>query len=210
MQHRQTSFGGFMSVVCFAVIMVLAVSLGDENLSPAYVSSISTETPAWNPHGTFRLTVVVHGSGFEDCGAPNSAIKIDHLPSDWEGIVNSTWTSAVDGSCTIVWQCVQCMIVSPSTVPLVLNASRSAWATYIEYTLDTPSFTSSALLTSGGAARVSDQSSEDATELHFSLQGVVVSGNMHSGLFAFRGPAESIISVLLTNFKVEQVRSNLF
>ncbi len=212
MQHRQTSFGGFMSLVCASVIVVLAVTLAVENISPAYVASISTETPPWNPHGTFRLTAVVHGSGFDTkCSAQDHAIAIVHSPSDWLSVdsPNSTWTSAADGSCTIVWQCNQCMMVSPSTVPLVLSAPFRAWATYIEYTLDTPALTMSALVTPNASAdSTSNQQPDQGTDaMPFSLQGVVVPGNMQSSLTAFRGAAESIVSVVLTNFKVIQVCS---
>jgi hypothetical protein len=150
-QRRQTSFGGLMTLVCMMTILVLAVQLAIDNLTPAFATSITSESPPWDPHGTFRLTAIVHGGGFVSCSTlRDSVLQIKSTASDWGvgAMISTSWADAGptgDGTCTITWQCVSCVFVSPRAGTLSLIAPVRAWATFIEYTFDMPRLTTSAL-----------------------------------------------------------------
>jgi hypothetical protein len=160
---RQTAFGGMMTIVFLVAILALSAQLAVDNLTVVYTTSIIGETPPWDPHGTYRLTVRAHGIGLEACN--KDALYFQDTTADWTstgGTIGSAWSATgtgssleggvADGSCTIVWTCRQCKLLRSAGTPavVVLFAPSRAWATYIEYTIETPQLTSSA--TSGEAS----------------------------------------------------------
>ncbi len=164
---RQTAFGGMMTVVFLVAILALSAQLAVDNLTVVYATSIVAELPAWDPHGTYRLTVRAHGIGLEACNS--NVLTLRELDAaDWTaaggdvGTTTSAWSATgtgssldggvADGSCTVVWTCKQCTLVksSAAAASVILSAPSRAWATHVEYTIETPKLTSSA--TSGEAS----------------------------------------------------------
>jgi hypothetical protein len=197
-QRRQTSFGGLMTLVCMTAIVLLAVQLGIDNLTPAFATSITSEPPPWDPHGTFRLVATVHGGGIGSCSTlRDTVLQVKSTASDWgvSALISTSWADEGangDGSCTITWQCASCAFVSPRAGTLSLVAPVRAWATYIEYAFDMPRMTSSAL----DANSVSDPLPV------FRLEGQLVAPGVTNNT-ALRGLAEpTVVSLQLTNFMI--------
>jgi hypothetical protein len=161
---RKTAFGGMMTVVFLVAILALSAQLAVDNLTVVYTTSIVGQLPSWDPHGTYRVTARAHGIGLDSCNS--SVLTLLAAPStDWTstgGTTSSAWSATgtsssldggvADGSCTVVWTCNRCQLVKPSgsTANILLSAPTRAWATYVEYTIETPQLTSSA--TSGEAS----------------------------------------------------------
>ena len=164
---RQTAFGGMMTAVFFVAILSLGAQLSVDNLTVVYTTSIVGELPAWDPRGTYRITVRAHGIGIDSCNS-NVLTLLESDPAEWSasggsgGTVTVAWSASgtsssleggeADGSCTVMWTCKDCVLVksSASSVTVQLSAPSRAWATYIEYTIEMPQLTSSA--TSGPAS----------------------------------------------------------
>ncbi len=163
-EERQTAFGGMMTVVFLVAILALSAQLAVDNLSVVYSTSIVAELPAWDPRGTYRITVRAHGIGLEACNSNVLTLQA-FAPSEWTsngGTTSSAWSATgtgssldggvADGACTVMWTCKDCTLLKEtgSTANVILTAPWRAWATYIEYTIQTPQLTSSA--TSGEAS----------------------------------------------------------
>jgi hypothetical protein len=163
---RQTAFGGMMTIVFLVAILALSAQLAVDNLTVVYTTSIVGEMPAWDPVGTYRVTVRAHGIGVEACNSNVLTLQA-FTPSDWTasgGVISSAWSATgtgssldggvADGSCTVVWTCKKCMLVksAATTSTVILSAPSRAWASYIEYTIEMPQLTSSA--TSGEASNL--------------------------------------------------------
>ncbi len=160
---RQTAFGGMMTIVFLVAILALSAQLAVDNLTVVYTTSIVGETPPWDPYGTYRVTARAHGIGLEACNKNVLYFQADI--TDWTstgGTISSAWSATgtgssleggvADGSCTVVWTCKKCQLLksSGSAATVELAAPFRAWATYIEYTIETPQLTSSP--TSGDAS----------------------------------------------------------
>jgi hypothetical protein len=154
---RKTAFGGMMTVVFLVVILALSVQLAVDNLTVVFTTSIVGELPTWDPRGTYRLTVRAHGIGLAACDS--NVLRFTFIAADWTGAggsISLAWSAigtstsleggVADGSCTVMWTCTQCMLLksSASTADIKLSAPTRAWATYLEYTFETPQLTSSA------------------------------------------------------------------
>jgi hypothetical protein len=165
---RQTSFGGMMTIVFLVAILALSAQLAVDNLTVVYTTSIVGDLPAWDPFGTYRVTARAHGIGLEACNS--NVLTLQGSPdSDWTsagGNTSSAWSATgtsssleggvTDGSCTVMWTCTKCKLVTAAGRPAMITLSApnnlGAWATYIEYTIETPQLTSSA--TSGEASNL--------------------------------------------------------
>jgi hypothetical protein len=164
---RQTAFGGMMTIVFLVAILTVGAQLAVDNLTVVYATSIVPELPPWDPRGTYRITARAHGIGLEACNGNVLTLQTAD-PAEWSasggggGTITSAWSATgtsssleggeADGSCTVVWTCQQCVLVksSSSSATVELVAPSRAWATYVEYTIETPQLTSSA--TSGDAS----------------------------------------------------------
>jgi hypothetical protein len=162
---RQTAFGGMMTIVFLVAILALSAQLAVDNLTVVYTTSIVGETPPWDPYGTYRLTARAHGIGLEACN--QNVLYFQAENTDWissGGAIDLAWGATgtgssleggvADGSCTVMWTCSRCKLLrsAASAASIVLSAPSRAWATYIEYTIETPQLTSSA--TSGEASNL--------------------------------------------------------
>ena len=158
---RQTAFGGMMTIVFLVAVLALSAQLAVDNLTVVYTTSIVGEVPAWDPRGTYRLTVRAHGIGFETCNS--SVMTITSSASDWTSVggnITLAWSATgtdssldggeADGSCTVMWTCKDCTHMRISESSVTLSAPSRAWGTYVEYTIEVPQLTSSA--TSGEAS----------------------------------------------------------
>jgi hypothetical protein len=165
-EERQTAFGGMMTIVFLVAILALTAQLAVDNLTVVYTTSIVGEMPAWDPRGTYRLTVRAHGVGVEACNSNVLTLQAQDV-TEWTGgggAISSAWSAsgtsssleggAADGSCTVMWTCKQCTLVKSSAAGAVilLSAPSRAWATHVEYTIEMPQLTSSA--TSGEASNL--------------------------------------------------------
>jgi hypothetical protein len=165
---RQTSFGGMMTIVFLVAILALSAQLAVDNLTMVYTTSIVGDIPAWDPHGTYRITVRAHGIGLEACNSDVLILKSFSM-TDWTsagGNASSAWSATgtsssleggvADGSCTVMWTCTKCKLDmgsgSAAYVGLSVPQNVGAWATYVEYTIEMPQLTSSA--TSGEASNL--------------------------------------------------------
>jgi hypothetical protein len=165
-EERHTAFGGMMTVVFLVAILALSAQLAVDNLTVVYTTSIVAELPAWDPRGTYRLTARAHGIGLQACNS--NVLTLQAADSaEWTasgGVISSAWSATgtgssldggvADGACTVVWTCKDCTLLKEtgSTANVVLNAPSRAWATFVEYTIETPQLTSSA--TSGEASNL--------------------------------------------------------
>jgi hypothetical protein len=152
---QKTAFGAALSVACLLSMAALSWLLGVSNLLyPQYVVGVSSQPPDWRPHGVFQLSVTVHGLGLESCSSNSSSVRLTSESGAWSSAPSSTASLNADGSCVLVWQCgPKCQMVetaSGQTVLKLLSTSQSA-ASYVSYTLQLPSFTSSALDASSGS-----------------------------------------------------------
>jgi hypothetical protein len=60
--------GGFFTAACIISVLLFGVQLVCQYyVSPPIDSSVTTALPPFEPHGTFRLNVTVHGNGFDGC-----------------------------------------------------------------------------------------------------------------------------------------------
>ncbi len=163
-EERHTAFGGMMTIVFLVAILALSAQLAVDNLSVVYTTSIVAELPAWDPRGTYRLTVRAHGIGLEACNSNVLTLQAFDA-AEWTsngGTVSSAWSATgtgsslsgglEDGACTVVWTCKDCTLLKETgnTANVILSAPSRAWATFVEYTIETPQLTSSA--TSGEAS----------------------------------------------------------
>jgi hypothetical protein len=186
--HRKTSFGGMMSVIVMFTIVLVSIQLGISNLTPTYTSSVSIESPQWQPHGSYSLSLKMYGSGLEVCNVNASAASIRWTMSDWSGtapVVQFNY-NASDGSCIAMWRCDKCKLLSTTTTSLRVIVSSNAFSTHAAYLLSSPSFTKSA--TETGSAE---------SQSLFSVSGVLSCGDS----CAFQGGA-SVVTTLLTVFNV--------
>ena len=199
--NRSTSFGGVMSVVCLLAIGMLAANLGLDTLAPVYTTDITTEPPVFVPRGTFRLTVLVHGSctdSLVDTVKPVCAVRLVELqPRDWNGAITSSCqsVSGVDGTCKVVWQCDACNFNALDTSTIQLIAPLRAWATHVDYTIEMPKLIASA-----------NDPGTDSTLPPFTLKGVLAIPGADTGS-VLQAPVahantHSALYVLLTLFSI--------
>jgi hypothetical protein len=146
-QHRKTSFGGMLSLILIVTVAIVSVQLGTSNLAPTYSTSISIETPQWQPHGDFSLSVTMFGSGLGVCrsGVASSDISVQWTASDWSGPrpITQFVYNEFDGSCVATWTCKQCKLISTSTTSLRVVVSSTAFSTHAQYVIKSPAFNGS-------------------------------------------------------------------
>ena len=157
-QNRKTSFGGQMTVICVFFMITASLALGMQNLSIAYVESVSTATLPWQPLGAFSVRVEMRGGGMDACVQNASTIGtvLAFAPvraSDWSAPSQSTFEyNAADGTCVATWTCSMCTMRASVSTSVLLNVSARAWVTHASYTLVTPSLTASALPSAADAS----------------------------------------------------------
>jgi hypothetical protein len=199
--NRSTSFGGVMSVVCLLAVGMLAAQLGLDTLAPVYATDITTEPPVFVPRGTFRLTVLVHGSctdSLVDTATPVCAVRLVELNSrEWTGAITSKCTSvsSVDGTCKVVWECTACSFNALARSTIRLIAPLRAWATHVDYTIEMPKLISSA-----------NDPGTDSVLPPFTLKGVLAVPGADTGS-VMQAPiadldSQSSLYVLLTLFSI--------
>ena len=154
MRRRGTSFGGMVSVACVVAIFALSAMLGTKNLlNPNYMQSVSAETLAVNPIGTFRLRARVFGGGAafsSACDGMSITAQTAGGVTGWSGMSNgvanatrpAVTSSLSNGrSCLLEWNCDQCQLSgSVSSTVLSLRSTLPSWATYVNFTFDAPAF----------------------------------------------------------------------
>jgi hypothetical protein len=149
-RRRGTSFGGMVSIACSVAIVVLSAMLATKNLlNPNYVQSVSADTLAANPTGTFRLTARVFGGGTAFSSSCNG-MSISAQSAGWTGVGNALTnatrpamaSSDMDGrSCLLEWKCEQCQLSGTvSSTVLSLRSALPSWATFANFTFEAPPF----------------------------------------------------------------------
>jgi hypothetical protein len=146
--HR-TALGAVLSIACLCVQVMLCAMLYLSNTkTPTATSSVSSLPPAFAPHGTFALRVLLVGSNMTGCSSGSGGgggIELVHLPADWQGVISTTYTySAADGSCAVVWQCTADCLWTASRSELRLVSAASSWASFVTFTFQTPALAVSA------------------------------------------------------------------
>ena len=197
--HR-TALGAVLSIVCLCVQVMLCAMLYLSNTkTPTTTSSVSSLPPAFAPHGTFALRVLLVGSNMTGCssGSSGSSIELLHQPGDWQGVISTTYTyNTADGSCAVVWQCTANCLWTASRSELRLVSAASSWASFVTFTFQTPALAVSA-------------TQADATNTQpFSVQSAVISADgddvavLRGGASASGDTAAAVVSLSLSPYVV--------
>jgi hypothetical protein len=203
---QRTALGAVLSISCLCVQVMLCVMLYLNNTkAPTATSSVSSLPPAFAPHGTFALNVMLVGSNMTGCSsgaAGGIGIELSHTPGEWLGAISSTYAyNAADGSCGIVWKCASDCVWSASRSELRLVSSASSWASFVTFAFQTPALAVSA--TEADATNTQPFSVESAV---IATDGddvaVLRGGALAAGGGGFNTNSAAVVSLSLSPYSV--------
>jgi hypothetical protein len=132
--------------------MAASLVLIRNSLAPNLNTSITTKSLPIQPRGLFRLTLTVYGGSQAQCSNASASSFLDDASylSNWEPPSRVSPPAAgsgmpqynsEDGSCTYVWMCAECTMLSSKSI-ITYNSMQPSWISFLSYKLETPSLLS--------------------------------------------------------------------